>query len=316
MDQEQIQSHIQTVHYESWSERYRAMQELVPYAHQPNVQEALGYGLTHDRKGPEVGEVTSSQRGNEIDVRREVAKALARYADQPLPQKALACVLQEVYALEIRLEEVEWNLEDLRRRKLKARTTYEEVRVSVGLSVYGNMMEHHDTFRSVSGIAFEALAPHADKPDVQTALAHVLIKDSLEAIRLKAAEALAPYAAQAVAQNGFNALAYALAYALKNDSLEEIRRVAAEALAPHADKPDVQKALAYVLKKDSSEAIRLKAAEALAPHAAEDPQINKAMVEAFKSDPVLEVRQVAARAADCSGEDLTDVNFSGLSKFR
>jgi hypothetical protein len=70
MDQKQIQldNWCQTIqdHDKSWSERYRAMQELVPYAHQPNVQEALGYGLMHDRN-PEVDEVRSSQRRKEIE---------------------------------------------------------------------------------------------------------------------------------------------------------------------------------------------------------------------------------------------------------
>jgi hypothetical protein len=150
MDQKQIQicRWCQTINgpHKSWSDRYEAMQALVPYADQPDVQKALAYGLTNDRKGRAVGLVMDMQRDREIDIRRAVAKALARYADQPLPQRALACVLEEAYALEIRHEKAARHLAELRREKREACTYYADWKASVLLDGYADMMEHYDTF--------------------------------------------------------------------------------------------------------------------------------------------------------------------------
>jgi hypothetical protein len=94
-------------------------------------------------------------------------------------------------------------------------------------------------------VAVQALAPYADQPVAQEALAYVLKREILsDKICLLAAEALAPYADQAVAQE-------ALVYALKNWA-GKIGLVAAKALARYADQPVAQEALAAkVLKRET-----------------------------------------------------------------
>ncbi|MBU3655624.1 MAG: hypothetical protein FGM23_04615 [Alphaproteobacteria bacterium] len=331
---EALEGHVESEPYDEKSTPVKAalMRALLRADHWW-VRKAAAEALTGHVNNPEVQAafVHLLRDGRDKYIRSRAADALKDHGNNPEVQEAFLQALRDG-------DSDNWCVRKEAAKALTGRVNEPEVQEAL-LHVLLN-----DADRYVREAAAEALKDHGNDPAVQAVLLHVLRNDGDIDIRQAAARALTGRVESDLCDEQSTPVKAVFVHLLRNDgdidirqaaakalkdhvndpAVQEllvealltdgpfVREIAAEALKDHVNEPAVKAAFVQALQNDDNNYSRWAAAKALAPHAARDPEINGVMVEAFKNDPDPEVRQVAAREADCSAADLTGVNFSDL----